>query len=247
LGDTRIRLGDPEIGEFDWELSGRSRTGTREEYLEECYVNEQFKHTIPALYRLAPRTKGKRGADHAGFKGMTFSDDGDNFVMEDGRVVCWHEMFWCDPRFGIRFQKSYEEYTHEHFHGKPSVWPYHPYLFINIEKQTYGQPMTLAAVRGAWKRALKRIGMSGCGLGPHSLRHMFGEYCASVLKMTLEETRVVMHHASTASTEVYFHMRSKDVRDAINKAVAENAGVNITDYMILPGTPPIQLPEIWSK
>jgi hypothetical protein len=247
LGATRIRLDDPETGEITWERNGKLKTGTRAEYLAECYVNEQFKHTIPALYRLAPRTQGKRGADHAGFKGMTFSADGESTLTADGRVAYWHELFWCDPRFGIRFQKAYEEYVREHFHGKSRDWPHHPHLLINLEKRTYGLPMTLGAIRKAWKLALARIGMADCGLGVHSLRHMYGMYCASVLKLKLEHTRVLMHHASTASTEVYYHLRNADVRQAITKAVAENAGVPIMDYMIMPGAPPLQAPESWSE
>jgi integrase len=246
-GSTRIRIADPEEGEIHWEKDGKSRKGTRQEYLSECYSNHQFKYTRPELYNLSPRTKGKRGADHAGFKGMTFSTDGEQAISADGRIVYWHELFWCDPRFGSRFQKAYEEYVAEHFHGKPRDWPYHPYLFINLEKNEYGLPMTLGALRGAWKRAVDRIGMGNCGLGPHSLRHMYGSYSASILKLPLEVTRTLMRHASTTSTEAYYHLRSDDVRKAIATAVIEHAGVPILDYLIMPDTPRLSPPATWSE
>ena len=247
MGTTRIRLDDPEIGKIDWDVSGKIKTGTRTQYLAECYANEKLKDTVPDLYRLAPRTKCKRGGYHAGFKGMTFSTDGENTVRADGRIEYWHEMFWCDPRFGIRFQKAYEEYVQENFHGKSTNWPYHPYLFINLERKTYGMPMTLGAVSGVWKRALKRIGMGNCGLGAHSLRHMYGAYCASVLKLPLETVSMMLHHSTTESTKIYYHLRSKDVRDAINKAIADNAGTQIMDYLIMPDTPRLLVPESWSE
>lgn len=245
-GATRIRLDDPDMGEISWESGGKTRKGSRTEYLQECYANEQFKFTIPALYRLAPRTQGKRGSDHAGFKGMTFSSDGEHEFMADGRIAYWHEAFWCDPRFGIRFQHAYDEYISEHFHGKARNWPHHPYLFITLEKSRYGLPMSLQGIRRAWGRALARIGMADCGLGPHSLRHMYGAYCASVLKLPLETTRILMHHANTTSTEVYYHLRSADVRQAITKAIAENSQHSILDYLIMPGTPRLQAPNSWS-
>ena len=89
--------------------------------------------------------------------------------------------------------------------------------------------------------------MADCGLAPHALRHMYGGYCASILKLPLETTRTLMHHASTVSTEVYYHLRSEDVRQAITQAIAENAGVPILDYLIMPDAPRIQAPESWNE
>ena len=115
----------------------------------------------------------------------------------------------------------------------------------NLEKNTYGLPMTIGAVRGAWERALKRIGMGNCGLGPHSLRHMYGQYCASVLKLPLEVTSMVMHHSSPLSTKVYYHLKSEEVRHAITSAVKGNAGTDIMDFLIMPDTGRPALPSSW--
>lgn len=246
-GAMRIRLDDPEVGEITWQKNDQFRSGTRTEYLAECYLNDQFKYTVPALYQLVPRTQGKRGSNHAGFKGMTFSSDGENAVTADGRIIYWQELFWCDPRFGIRFQRAYEQYVANHFYGKPRDWPYHPYLFINVEKETYGLPMSMGAIRKAWGAALKRIGMENCRLGVHSLRHMYGAYCSSVLKLSLETTRTLMHHTSTTSTEVYYHLRSDDVRKIITQAVADNVGVPILDYLVMPDAPRLEAPESWGE
>ncbi|MBT7411125.1 MAG: hypothetical protein HN826_15610 [Methylococcales bacterium] len=246
-GASKVRLDDPETGEMNWVHKGKNRTGTRAQYLSELYVNDQFKYTNPPLYKLTPRTQGKPGVDHAGFKGMTFSSGGESGITIDGQVIHWHEIFWCDPRFGIRFQKAYDEYVSQNFFNKSSQWPHHPYLFITLEKNNYGMPLKLGALRGVFNRALKRLGMEKSGLGKHSLRHMFGEYCASILNLSIEQTRTLMHHGSTLSTEQYYHLQSEDVRKAINKAIIENAGIKITDYMIMPNSECIQLPETWSK
>jgi len=246
-GCARIRLDDPETGVISWDEESNSRTGTRAEYLNKCFSNEKFKYTVPELFNLKPRTLGKLGVDHAGFKGMTFSEGGENIISGDGRIHYWHEVFWCDPRFGSKFQQVYMEYMNEYFFDKPSDWPFHPYLFINVNKNNFGLPMKLGGIRKAWMSSLKRIGMGNCGLGRHSLRHMYGEYCASILNLPIEMTRTLMHHASVTSTEVYYHLRSKDVRNAINKAILENAGIKVLDYMILPGSKSIDVPESWCE
>lgn len=244
-GATRIRLDDPEKGILTWSVDGKTVRGTRAEYLRVCFANERFQRTVPRLFGLAPRTFGKRGADHVGFKGMTFSTDPESKRARDGGIDYWHEMYWCDPRFGARFHMAYEAYVATYFHGKPPAWPHHPYLLISLEKKTFGYPLTLGAVRKAWHRALARIGMGGSGLGYHSLRHLYGAYCASVLKLPIETTRSLMHHASVTSTEVYYHLRSKDVQMAIAAAVAEHPKEPIVDYLIMPRSR-LHVPSSWS-
>jgi hypothetical protein len=246
-GQPRIRIADPERGRFSWSTNGVEQSGTREEFLKTVFQNDQFKFTIPALYALQPRTRGKRGKDHVGFKGMTFGDDPLISTLVGGRQAGFNELFWIDPRFGYRFALAYVKYVRTVFHGKPYGWPHHPWLFLNLDRDSYGMPMTIPAVRKAWIRAMKRLGMLHWRLGPHSLRHMFGYYCASILRLPLEITKVLMHHGAVESTQKYYHLRSDEVRNAIISAVIQHGGINVSDYLILPGAPRLQFPEHWER
>lgn len=226
-GCTRIRLADPEDGEYTWLQNGELISGSRTQFLAEQHCNEKFKRTRPELYKLKPRTLGVKGRDHSGWKGMTFSDGGVTEVEVGGRISNINEMFWIDQRMGIRFQQAFEEYANNNFYGKSSKWPYHPWMFITVEKgKNFGMPMQLRALNRAWKRALSRINMDNCGLGPHSLRHMYGYYAASILKLPIETTKVLMHHASVTSTEVYYHLSNTAVRKELEKAHADNSTLN---------------------
>lgn len=244
-GAMRIRLDDPETGEWCWQKGGNLIEGTRSDYLNDCFTNEQFKFTKPELYKLRPRTQGKRGANHAGWKGVTFSETPEAEINVDGRLVYPHEIWWCNPAMGIRFIRACEEYISKYFYNKPTNWPYHPWLFINTSKEEFGLPWTLKSLDRAWSRALKRIGMEGCGLGPHSLRHMYGSYCASVLQLPLETTRTLMHHANITSTQAYYHIRSETVQRSIAEAIKSSPNKCILNYLIMPGSE-VQLPKNWN-
>jgi hypothetical protein len=246
FAQPRIRLADPERGEISWEQDGVTHKGTRKEYLEAAYKNEDFRYTVPRLYNLQPRTLGRRGRDHVGFKGMTFGDDPQGAITADGRELRFHEAFWIDPRMGYRFWLAYEQYVESVFYGRPKGWPYHPWLFVNLDKDNYGMPMTLAAVRKVWNRALHRLGIQDCGLGEHSLRHLYGYYSASVLHLPIEITQLLMHHASVQSTQRYYHIHSDEVRKIILTAVAKHHGLEIGDYLIMPGTPKPNYPASWN-
>jgi len=244
-GSPRVRLADPETGVISWHNEGQQQSGTRTEYLQQCYRNEKFIHTRPDLYQLVPRTRGIRGKDHVGFKGMTFSDSGECAIIE-GKYTLWNELFWIEPAFGHRFQKAYEEYVTTHFYNASPQWPWHPWLLINTTKDRYGTPLSLGAIRQAWKAALKRIGLGDCRLSPHSLRHMYGAYCASILQLPIEMTRTLMHHAAINSTQVYYHLRSSDVRNAITEAILNRQQTEEFRYLIMPSAPRMNVPDSWS-
>jgi hypothetical protein len=245
-GGTRIRLDDPDEGAWAWEIDGSTCVGTRSQYFDACFENERFKFTRPELNRLKPRTKGKKGKDHSGWKGMTFSETPDAEISSDGRLVHPHEVWWCDPRMGSRFQHAYQEYVEKYFNDKPSMWPYHPWLFICTDHENFGLPWTLKSLNRAWRRALKRVGLENSGLGPHSLRHMYGAYCASVLKLPIEIVMGLMHHRYITSTQKYYHIRSKTVQRAISQAIEANPRERILDHVILPDSKPVSL-ALWGE
>jgi len=245
-GLPRIRLADPETGTITWYKDGQQNSGSRRQYLEECYMNEKYINTRPELYNILPRTLGIRGKNHVGFKGMTFSDNGENEII-DGRYTNWNELFWIEPAMGYRFQKAYNEYVTSHFYDTPRGWPWHPWLFIATTKERYGTPLSLGAVRQAWKAALKRVRLEDSHLSPHSLRHMYGAYCASILQLPLELTRTLMHHASINSTQAYYHLRSSDVRNAITEAILNRQQTEEFQFLIMPSAPRLNVPDNWNS
>lgn len=243
-GIAMVRLDDPEAGVIEWEENGALVVGTRTDYFDRFYKNEQFSGTVPRLYQLKPRTKywRKGSGNQAGFKGMTFGSTPTPIVI-DGRSFDHQHIFWLDPRAGAYFLSCYDEYLADNFFGKPRNWPYHPFLFINLDNKDFGLPMTLPALRKAWGRALRRLGLSGSGLGPHSLRHMFGHYCANVLKLPVEFTQVLMHHGSVTSTQVYYSMTANTVRRTIlQSALGDVAKV---DALVPQITQTIKFPKHW--
>ncbi len=245
-GDARIILADPEYGYVRWtNENNQEQYTTREEYFQLNWKNEFFSPDHP-LCNLQPRTKyGKRNTMlHAGFKGMTF---GDNNSMD---VICTksferrqydeHHIWWLNARFGEYFWTIFEEYQQEylwknHYTGQvnPKGWPWHPWLFVCTNKSNYGMPLTMPAIKQAWKRALKRIGMENSGMGMHSLRHLYGYCCANILKCPLEMTQVIMHHANINSTQTYYGLENSIIRETINEAAIREGRIH-TEWMNFP-------------
>ena len=243
-GETRVRLDDPEFGMIEWtDKSGEPRQGTRKEYLKSMFDNERFKYTLPLLYKIAPRnTYGGKGGMFAGYKGMSFDYDNDY----TGRVKGGYEACWIDPRIGVYFQKCLIEYLEKYFYGRQKDWPFHPFLFIQIDRENLGMPMSMPSIKKAWSRALKRIGMGNLGMGPHSLRHLCGYYCASKLKLNIEMTKSILRHANISSTQVYYHLSASEVRKTIINAVGTDLGINIRDYIVDDHSPDLEIPDYWA-
>lgn len=199
-----VRLSDPVRGIVKWmDKDGVNRSGTRMQFHRDLYGNHHLPPGHP-LRNLQPRCLYGRGSNglYAGFKGMTFTGHGDeNFVH------------WLHEEAGVLFWRTYEKYVADHFHGKPSHWPYHPYLFIRLDAEGYGMPLTLAAMEKLFARAAGRVGITG--LGAHSLRHFYGYYMASVLKMPIERAQACMHHASVLSTQAYYRTAPEVIRREI--------------------------------
>ena len=242
MGETKIMLDDPEIGEFRWfDNQGTQRRGTRRQYLTECFQNPDFANKVPQLYKLTPRSRyGGKGGMKSGFKGMSFD------VSSFHQNHCGNEALWIDPRLGIYFNTCLQQYLEDNFYSKPSRWPYHPFLLINLDNSSHGLPMTLPAVKKAWYRALKRINLDHLPLGPHSLRHLCGYYCASVLKLSIETTKSLLRHSAVTSTSIYYHLTKQQVREAIFNAITSHNDSNLRQHIVFPDTPQLELPNHWA-
>lgn len=235
-GQLLIRLSDPDVGEYTWENeNGKQIVGTRATYITQNYKNEHLGGDSP-LRNLSSRTAYSKvnSGFSAGFKGMTFTEDTDD--NDKGE----HYLFWSDPRLGRYAYKVYLEYRDNYITinkntGKPNPkgWPHHPWFFINIDKVGYGMPFTVSAFKKMWERSKKRLGLKGKRLGRHSLRHLFGFYCANVLNLSLADIMTYMHHSDPSSTKVYVSLSKENVRqkllDTFNGETKSLAIVNLSN------------------
>lgn len=237
MGSAMIRLEDPEVGMIEWQQDGKNVSGTRNEYFHKYWDQKNIELPVahPLRY-LRPRSQmGRRNQGmNAGFKGMMLSA-GDSSLkavsgFADGREYDTHHLWWIDPRIGAYWYELFEEYEetyliHNPFNGEknPLGWPYHPWLFIRIDHDGYGMPMTITAMKALWKRTKERLGIQG-KLGWHSLRHYFGYYCANVLGLPMETVQIFMHHTSITSTETYYHLSHGKIRNELTVAQLKSIG-----------------------
>jgi len=258
-GELKVLLDDPEDGMIEWsDLSGNNHVTTREKYVESNFKNMDLPDGHK-LRDLQVRTKyGRRNVGlNAGFKNMTFSDsDASTAILGtvDSRIVDRNHAFWIDPRLGKKAKDVYDEYVNEYVYvnphtGKtnPSGFPYHPWLFININKNDYGTPMSISGVKRAWGRAIERLNLQGCGLGLHSLRHFYGYYGANVLKIPDTMMMAMFHHSSIESTKTYYVLDKAVIRNEITMASLASAGLEgDLKYIIPPNTQKLDFPSDWS-
>ena len=247
FGAARIRLDDPEIGRIRWpDGKGGWREDTRTEFTAEAFRSEEFREALRELYPLKPRPLLRTGSRYwAGWKGMTFHANPYQASRPDGSTMTWQAVQWIHTAVGARFYAAFEEYRNRYFSKHGRGWPYHPYLFIELTKDRLGLPFTRAGIRKAWTRAMKRLGLEASGLGPYSLRHMYGSYCANVLNLSLENTMMAMHHANSTSTRKYYRLHSDALKNIFIKAITSESGRGIADYVILPNAPQLTFPESW--
>lgn len=265
-GELSVRLEHPEDGMTEWtDDHNIVQYGTRTEYFEKKWRNEHLPTAHP-LRNLRPRnTYGEKDMLYVGFKGMTFGDsDGANVFGEDflGRHYDVHYMWWLDPRIGARAQHAHERYRNEcllhNWNTKermPAGWleRKHPWLFINLTPENYGDPLSYGSLEALWRNLLERlftrygVDLRRKRIGMHSLRHFFGWYCASVLKLNVTFTKMMMHHGSAESTEVYFKLSAATARKLLTMQYLKSQGYSDEDiqFLIMPGTPKLEWPDEW--
>ncbi len=246
-GSTKVILADPELGYVTWtDEQGREHHTSRADFFRHQYTNSHFQNGHP-LRNLQPRTLyGKRNSKlHSGFKGMTFHENNiqEKLFSTYNRPYDEHHIWWLDPIWGKIFWKSYKEYwqnyIEQNYYTKqpnPTGWPWHPWLFICTNKNNYGMPLTMPALRKAWELALKRIGLQNSHLSPHSLRHMYGYFAANILKLDLTTIQTMMHHANINSTRIYSKLTSSTVNGYINQAAMQENRISKEWKKLLPGS-----------
>jgi integrase len=191
---AHVTLGHPVDGRCEWvDKNGRRRSGTRAEYLVE-------------MYGRVPRNRMDNSPEYAGWKAMEFGNKSSTGFI-----------YWSVDAIGIYFRRVLYEYFEEIFAGKPQGWPGHPYAFVKLDRAHYGEPMTIVNLANQFYAAAMKIGLDPRqeGINPHGLRHFYGYFCATILKLRIERLQQVMHHASPLSTNVYYHIPPQVVRDQL--------------------------------
>jgi integrase len=201
-GSVRVVLGHPQDGAYGWiGRDGKKKTGNRATFLRE-------------KYGLTPRNLlAEKHPLHAGWKGM----------MLDDKKRSESVVHWLREDAERLFARLHGEYVRTVRSKMPDS---HPYYFVNEkEDESYGQPMTLSNMTKAFNRAAQRVSLSPRmpGVNPHGGRHFFGFYCASVLRLPLETTQRLMHHASITSTQIYYALSAEAVRNELIAAKERQA------------------------
>ncbi len=257
FGMAKVRFDDPVLGLIKWRNKDSQLIGTRDEYFKAVWKNKYLFQKGHKLRDLMPRNRyGKPYGDmHAGFKGMTF---GEGQSSEATSGIDFKYLYWLHPQVGAYFYDCYRDYLNNcifrNWHTKqmtPSGWPYHPWLFIKLDRNDYGEPLTIAAINKMFKKLLVKIGMKENDFGPHSLRHMYGMYMTNVNDMKLELIQLMMHHGSITSTMKYAkptpdRLRSEMMRSFLNHHPGISSDV-LEEELFKLKLKPLICPEHWTN
>ncbi|MCG7873100.1 MAG: site-specific integrase [Candidatus Thiodiazotropha lotti] len=171
-----VRLYHPEDGKAPDNWHGTKGTTNRAAYLR-------------VKYALTPRNR-LSGTQRVGWKYQVV-DHKDNYI----------QLHWFPQEAGILFAKLWREYCQYLL----VVNRNHPYAFISFERRSLGNPLTINALKDAYKKALLRIGEMPAkieGRSSHAHRHAMGRRLekADVNPRVIQK---VMHHKSIASQVPY--------------------------------------------
>jgi integrase len=181
--------------------------------------NDKRKRNVYLMqqYGLLPRCDLPKSSPlHAGWKGMI--EDG--FIHEPDSIAAnwggrrWTKMKFLMPWFARLFWRAHRVYLRErNIHGR-----HHPYYFINLVHNV-GAPLTRSSVTQILKTSCRKAGIKP--IGPHSLRHMYG-LCLAAWNVSIVEAQILMRHASTNSTQVYYRIPERKITQSLQKAELEN-------------------------
>jgi site-specific recombinase XerD len=141
-------------------------------------------------YGLRPRTQ-YRGNRHAGWKNPKM-DEKQNYM----------HVFWFPRSWGYLFMQVWKLYMIFQRRNVPDT---HPFLFVSLRRNQFGEMYTLDAFRDSHSRAVRKIGLpkaKDLGTTEHGHRHSYGQR----LTEAKAERRIIqagMHHKSEESQDVY--------------------------------------------
>lgn len=146
-----------------------------------------------------------RGNQRVGWKNLLITD------ASNERSQCYFLPKWEETFFRI-FQEYRRLVLPENME--------HPYLFVSLDRDNYGEPWTPAALTKQFSAAVRRIGLEPrqeLGTTPHGCRHYYGQ---SLVDMKLSPVIIqeCLHHMSITSQLVYTRPTPLKVNDALNTA-----------------------------
>jgi Phage integrase family len=208
-GQALVVLHHPAESKLHWQgrLAGRSEVLTRREVLRRAYG-------------LQPRNEVKRGAYHAGWKGMD---------LDSNYRTC---VFWIDDQAGALFWTLYLGYIR---FVRPTIMDQrrkmggrdHPFLFvserINPKTGLLGEPYSEKAYERNHRAAVERIGLvyaKDKGTTTHGLRHLYGQTLTK-FGVPAQVIKKGLHHRSFLSQAPYTapdkHTTNQALRSAQQK------------------------------
>jgi hypothetical protein len=188
--EARIRLADPRNGEIITKSLGKEIKMTREAFLFQ-------------RYNLLPRELlSKRKSLWCGWKGMQVHNPEDNTA----------EVIWLHSFYGQMAWQAHTVYMRERALANPQ----HPWYLANLSRNI-GHPMTYKNAGQLLKHACQRLHLP-LPHNLHSLRHLYGDVTANLLKMALQDVKVGLRHSSILSTMVYTEPSTATVRANLHAA-----------------------------
>ncbi|MCY1451785.1 hypothetical protein D9M71_686680 [compost metagenome] len=123
---------------------------------------------------------------------------------------------WLLPEIGRLFAKLHRRYLHEYRTGIPDS---NPYYFVNFQGEHFGTPLKISNLTKSFCRAARKVGLNpySPGISPHGARHFYGHFCASYLKVPIEQAQIMLRHAKISSTQVYYSIDERTIRDELIK------------------------------
>ncbi|MNQ72004.1 Tyrosine recombinase XerC [compost metagenome] len=193
-GLGNIKIAHPELSQHSWDDKFRGhQEGNRSQFLSE-------------RYGLTARNKlGLTDPLHAGWKGMNYTEG--NYRAG---------FYWLLPEIEFLFAELHHRYLNEFRVGISNS---HPYYFVNFQNENYGSPLKISNLTKSFYRAAERIGLksSDRGVNPHGARHFYGHFCASYLKLPMEQTQIYLRHVQLTSTQVYYSIDPRIARAELIK------------------------------
>lgn len=215
-GHALVRLFHPRLGGVDWldPVKQRVETVQRDEYLERKWGR-------------LPRSL-MSGSQRAGWKKLR---------LEVGAPSWSVPVYWWPREWGAEFWRLYCLYRdHVLPHGMS-----HPYLFVSLDDENTGQPLTIKAYADSLARANARIGLStskAAGTTSHGFRHAYAQDLTDA-QMPAEVIQACLHHASREAQEIYTRAQLAAIRRGLDEGERRlRAGATPAPYVPPPSLAP---------
>jgi len=170
-----------------------------------------------ARYGMRPRPDlasvdgGARSSRTSGFKGM--------LLTNRDRMVS--QIFWASSEAAKLYDRHFAWLLG--MHEALRTGDRHPYLLINTDPrkpEVRGEMISLDNLKKAWERACRRVGAQPYRFGRsrHGMRHFYKNYLEHALHLDRRTRKVMLHHRSEDSQDLYGSTNLHEVRHVLAAA-----------------------------